>query len=67
MYAWMSFPARGNRRRGPIGGSKLAREAVSPRGRGGVARGEWRGGGGEGGQGGGSEGKSVKGKGGVGA
>lgn len=40
----MSFPARGNRRRGAIGGSKLAREAVSPRGRGGAAgeaRGEW--------------------------
>lgn len=44
MYAWMSFPARGNRRRGAIGGSKLAREAVSPRARGGAAgeaRGEW--------------------------
>lgn len=63
MYAWMSFPARGNRRRGAIGGSKLAREAVSPRGRGGAAgeaRGEWGRG-----RGGGSEGKlaAVKGKG----
>lgn len=40
----MSFPARGNRHRGAIGGSKLAREAVSPRARGGAAgeaRGEW--------------------------
>lgn len=37
VYAWMSFPARGNRRRGAIGGSKLAREAVSPRGCGGAA------------------------------